>query len=327
MQYLDVFKNVVLSEASSLTESATKVSDEQMQKLSEIYSRLISQNGALVFCGVGKSGIIAKKLSSTFSSLGLKSFFLHPVEALHGDLGNVHESDAFCFISNSGTTEEILKLLPFIRSNEENFIGLLGDTNSAIAKNCHLVFDCSVTAESCKNNLAPTNSSTLALAMGDAMAVFYEHFVDLSKEGFAINHPGGLLGKSLSIKVKDLMVDKSSLPILTKDTGLKDIILEMTNKPYGLAAILDGDKLIGIIVEGDIRRSFAKNADAFELKASDIMTKNPVTINSTRLALDAINLMENKDKKISVLPVVDDETFLGLIRLHELFNEGFSKRD
>ncbi len=327
MQYLDIFKNVLLSEAKSLESASKHISNDQMERLQGIYTSLKASGGSLIFCGVGKSGIIAKKLSSTFSSLGLKSFFLHPIEALHGDLGNVGKDDAICFISNSGATEEIIKVIPFLRIQKNMTIGLLGKIESKIGENCSLVFACSVSSESCKNNLAPTNSSTLALSMGDAMAVMYEHFVDLSKEGFAINHPGGLLGKSLSIKVKDLMVLKAELPCLEETSTLKEIILEMTKKPFGMAAILSGEKLKGIIVEGDIRRAFAKSENAYLLKASEIMSANPVTIDSDKLAIEAFNLMEDRAKPISVLPVVKADKFLGLIRIHELFKEGFTKKN
>jgi arabinose-5-phosphate isomerase len=200
---------------------------EEADKLVILFEKLRENNAALIFCGVGKSGIIAQKLASTFTSLGLHSFFLHPTEALHGDLGRVEKDDAIVFISKSGTTEEIVKLLPFLLQERTNMIALVGNCDSVISNECDIVFDCSVEKEACINNQAPTTSSTLALAMGDAMAVLYEAQIGLSKEGFAINHPGGILGKSLRMKVKDLMIKSSQCAVVSSDQKLQDVILAM----------------------------------------------------------------------------------------------------
>ena len=197
---------------------------------------------------------------------------------------------------------------------------------SEIAQQCDIVFDCSVESEACINGLAPTTSSTVALAMGDAMAVLFENCVGLSKEGFAKNHPGGLLGKSLLMKVENLLQGKSECPCLEPDSTLKDAILEMTNKPIGACAILDGDTLEGIIVEGDIRRSIVKNDKALGMSLSEVMTKNPICVSSDTLALDALSLMESNGRQIYVLPVVDNNEFKGFIRMHDLLKEGFSNR-
>lgn len=326
MGYLDSAKNVLELEAKAILRCAEALDEQKVNSLCEIYEFIKDLGGSLIFCGVGKSGIIGMKLASTFSSLGLSSYFLHPTEALHGDLGRIGKSDAIVFISKSGTTEEILKLIPFLNINKNLMIGLLGNNNSAIAEHCGIVFDCSVEKEACINNQAPTTSSTVALAMGDAMAVVYEKLIGLSKEGFAENHPGGILGKSLRLKVRDLMVGPESCPSGHKDHSLQEIILSMTRFPVGACAILDDDgKLEGLVVEGDIRRTFNKvGAKGLESKALEIFNPSPVSIGPDRLAHEALKLMEKREKEIDILPVVGEENvFLGFIRLHDLWKEGF----
>lgn len=296
----------------------------EVDKLVELYQKLKENDAALIFCGVGKSGIIAQKLASTFTSLGLHSFYLHPTEALHGDLGRVTKEDAIVFLSKSGTTEEIVKLLPFLLQERTHMIALVGNCDSAISSECDIVFDCSVEKEACINNQAPTTSSTLALAMGDAMAVVYEKWVGLSKEGFAANHPGGLLGKSLRIKVRDLMVKASECPTVTPDQTLQDVILMMTKYPVAGCAVVEGNKFVGILVEGDIRRTFTKENQGLQTPVREIMNSNPVTIGKDHLANEALLLMEGNKRSIQILPVLENEIFLGFIRLHELLKEGFS---
>lgn len=311
-----------LEKAASLLE---KNVDESISKLVNLFQNLQTTDSALIFCGVGKSGIIAQKCASTFTSLGLPSFYLHPTEALHGDLGRIRKSDAIVFLSKSGTTEEILKLLPFLPIALENRIGLIGASTSPIGNACGIVLDCSVEKEACLNNQAPTTSSTVALAMGDAMAVLYEALTGLSREGFAVNHPGGILGKSLRMKVKDLMVEAHSCPVVQAHQTLQEVILLMTKFPVGGCAIVDGEKLLGIMVEGDIRRTFTRPNAGLTTVVRDIMNVKPVTIRPEQLAYEALELMETKTRSIQILPVVQqDGNFLGFIRLHELLKEGFS---
>lgn len=322
----DQMVNVLKMESQAITRVIDFLDKDNCKRLEELFLELVKDKGQLVFCGVGKSGLVGEKLASTFSSLGLPSIFLHPTEALHGDLGRVTASDGIVFISKSGNTSEILKLLPFIPVKKQRRVALVGNTTAEIAKVSDIVFDCSVEKEACINDLAPTTSSSVAIAMGDAMAVVFESLVGLSKEGFARNHPGGLLGKSLLMKVEDLMQPRLECPILKKEDSLKDAILEMTNKPVGACAILEGDTLKGIIVEGDIRRSIVKSDNALSLQLKDVMTENPVIVSSQTLALDALSLMESNGKQIYVLPVVDKGEFKGFIRMHDLLKEGFSNR-
>lgn len=327
MSNLNIFKNVLKMESDSLLRSMDLVKSEEIDEMIKVFNFLKDTNGKLIFCGVGKSGIIAKKLVSTFCSLGLKSVFLHPVEALHGDLGIVENTDAIVLLSKSGTTEELLKMIPFLPIDKSRIIGLLGNIDSKISKLCHFSFDCSVEKEACINNQAPTTSSTLALAMGDAMAVLYENFAGLTKEGFAQNHPGGLLGKSLLYKVKDIMWNRDDCPRCCEETKLRDILLTMTSKPIGGCAVLDDNhKLLGIIVEGDIRRTFSKNEHGIDTLAKDIMTKKPISITGDDLAFDALKLMENRENEIDLLPVTEGEIFKGFIRLHDLLKEGLHSK-
>ncbi len=324
MENLEILQNVLKLEAESLLSAAKRIKKEDAELALSILAKLRSCGGSLVFCGVGKSGLIGEKLASTFTSLGLPSFMLHPVEALHGDLGRVSARDVIVFLSKSGTTEEILKLIPFLPVSKEMRIGLLGNINSSIADACELSLDCSVEKEACLNNQAPTTSSTLALAMGDALAVLWENLVGLSKESFAVNHPGGLLGKSLIVKVKDLMCEASECATVDMNASLQDVILEMTKFPVGGCAVLSKNREFkGILVEGDIRRTFTKDNKGLETIVSEILNANPVSISIDDLALDALKLMENRKRQIDVLPVLDGDKFLGFIRLHDLLREGF----
>ena len=330
MSHANTMSNILKMEAQALLNAANLLEKNHKgdaDKLNDLFDKLKNNGGSLIFCGVGKSGVIAQKCASTFSSVGLPSFFLHPTEALHGDLGRVGKNDAIVFLSKSGTTEELLKLFPFLSIPRENRIALVGKIASPVSEFSGIIFDCSVEKEACINDQAPTTSSTLALAMGDAMAVLFETHIGLSKEGFAINHPGGILGKSLRIKVRDLIVPANECPRLNPDQTLQEAILEMTRFPVGGAAVLIGDKMKGILVEGDIRRTFTKSNQGLETKISEIANYKPITIRPDQLAHEALELMETKEKLIQIIPVVENEKFLGFIRLHDLLKEGFSLKN
>ncbi len=322
MEYVKIIVQTLQLEAEAILKAADKITQDHSTKLLEIYRNLAHSGGSLIFCGVGKSGHVGVKLAATFSSLGLPSFFLHPTEALHGDLGRVSSKDVLCMISKSGTTEEILKLLPFIDIKKENRIALVGDLNSQIANSSGLVFDCSVEKEACLNNQAPTTSSTLAMSIGDAMAVAFEKFSGLSKEAFAINHPGGLLGKSIRLKVKDIMTIKENCAVVSPKATFEDVLMQMTQKNVGGCAVINESKFLGIIVEGDIRRAFSKKVSINNLLAEEIMTKNPVWIGPEEQALKALELMEKRQSQIYILPVLIQEQFLGFIRLHDIAKQG-----
>lgn len=326
MEFLETMKNVLILEAKALEMAASRLKESDTDQLSGTFKKLKENQGILYFCGVGKSGYVAQKLSSTFSSLGLPSFFLHPSEAMHGDLGRLTTNDVVVFISKSGTTEEIIKMIPFLPFGPENCIGLLGEMKSPIGEKCQFVLDCSVEKEACLNNQAPTTSSTLAMAMGDAMAVMFEKFVGLSKEGFAQFHPGGILGKSMRLKVSDVMVEAKDCPQVNGEKPLKDILIEMTTLPVGGCAVINSGKLEGIIVEGDVRRTLTGDKEGLETLARDIMASEPVKVSPNALASEAFSLMEgHKPRPLNILPVVSEEgEFSGFIRLHDLFKEGFN---
>ena len=319
--------DVLKLEANSLLRAAEileKKHTKDVEKLTALFDQLKSTGSSIIFCGVGKSGIIAQKCAATFTSLGLPSYFLHPTEALHGDLGRVGRNDAIVLLSKSGTTEEILKILPFLQTPKTHRIALVGQVPSPVSEFCDIVFDCSVEKEACINNQAPTTSSTLAVAMGDAMAVLFENYIGLSKEGFAVNHPGGILGKSLRMKVRDLTIKAEECAILTSNQTLQDAILVMSKFPVGGCAVVDNGEFKGIIVEGDIRRTFTKENQGLQTSVESIMNRTPTSIHPDQLAYEALTLMESKTRSFLVLPVLEGTKFLGFIRLHDLLKEGFS---
>lgn len=323
MDHKKLFTQVLQIEAQALERTASHVGDVEIKQLVGLFELLTASGGSLIISGVGKSGHIGKKIAATFSSLALPSFFLHPTEAMHGDLGRVTKSDAIVLISKSGTTEELLSMLPYVSIPKERIIALVGNVKSPIAEKSGIVLDASVEKEACINDLAPTTSTTVALALGDAMAVLYENVVGVSKEKFAVNHPAGLLGKSLSLTVDRLMIGAQDCPLINESATLQDAILAMTQKPVGMCAIVEGNRLLGILVEGDIRRAFAKSADAIRTPVKELMTKQPVSLTPTTLAFDALKSMENPQRPISVVPVVQDGNFKGVLRLHDLFKAGF----
>lgn len=324
MSHKNLFTQVLLTEAKALEQAAERFDEKTANQLVALFEVLTATGGSLIISGVGKSGHIGTKIAATFSSLGLPSFFLHPTEAMHGDLGRVTKSDAIVLISKSGTTEELLNMLPYVSVPKERIVALVGKTQSPIAQASGIVIDASVDKEACINDLAPTTSTTLALALGDAMAVLYENVVGVSKEKFAVNHPAGLLGKSLSLTVDRLMIKAAECPTVNASATLQDAILVMTQKPVGMCAVVDGTKLLGILVEGDIRRAFAKSADAIKTPVKDLMTPKPTTLTPATLAFEALKTMENPTRLLNVAPVVENGNFIGVLRLHDLFKAGFN---
>jgi len=323
VNFVEIMANVLSTEANALLNAAKHLEEEQADKLIQVYKELLGAGGSLFFCGVGKSGLVGRKLAATFSSLGLPSHFLHPTEALHGDLGTVREHDAVVFISYSGTSEEILKLMPFLPVTQKRRIALVGKPESPIGKSCDLVFNCFVEREACLNDQAPTTSSTITMAIGDAMAVLYEHYVGITKEGFAQFHPGGRLGKSLRLKVTDLLIPKEKCAITRKGQTLKDAIMAMTQFPVGAAIHLNAnDEVEGILVEGDIRRLLSVDQLDMKVPIENIINTHPTLIDAGELAITGLEMMEKRSKPISLLPVIEQKKFIGILRLHDLFKEG-----
>ena len=281
--------------------------------------------GKVIMTGVGKSGIVAQKIAATLTSIGSLATFLHPCDALHGDFGIVTPQDVVVMLSNSGETDELITMIPHLKLRSVPIIGILGNIKSTIARHADAVLDASVDREACPLNLAPTTSTTVALALGDALAMTLVQMKGLTPEAFAYNHPAGRLGKRLTLRVRDLMHDRN-YPTLYPDSQWTDVVCALTQGGFGAVNIIDGeDVLLGIITDGDLRRWIMKShADyIYSLTAKDMMTKDPVVVNPQTLAYDALQLMEKRESQISILPVVDrDNKSIGLIRLHDIVRSG-----
>ena len=275
--------------------------------------------GKLIVTGVGKSGLIGSKIAATLASTGTPSFFLHPTEALHGDLGMITKDDSVLAISYSGESEELIKILPHIKRFEVPLIAMTGDKTSTLARYADVVLNIHVDKEACPLNIAPTSSTTLTLAMGDALAVCLMKKRNFTKEDFASFHPGGSLGKRLFIKVSDLMKEK--FPVADENETLKEAIIKMTEGKLGHILFLDGNKIKAVLSDGDLRRAMMKEGFDLNEKAINFATKNPKTIKKSVLASDALKFME--DNKIQLLPVVDEnENVIGVIHIHDLVEAG-----
>jgi len=275
--------------------------------------------GKVIITGVGKSGLIGSKIAATLASTGTPSFFIHPTEALHGDLGMIGKKDSVIAISYSGESEELIKILPHIKRFEVPLIAMTGNKNSTLAKYADVVLNIKVSKEACPLNIAPTSSTTLTLAMGDALAVCLMKKRNFTKEDFASFHPGGSLGKKLFVKVKDLM--KKDFPIANEKDSLKEAIIKMTEGKLGHVLFLENKKVKAILSDGDLRRAMMSKDFDLEKRAIDFATSNPKTINKEVLASDALKFME--DNKIQLLPVVDEnDEVVGVIHIHHLVEAG-----
>lgn len=308
-------KKTILSESQSIA----KLVDFIDINFIETAELIFNSNGRLVVTGIGKSAIIARKIVATLNSTGTPSLFLHASEAIHGDLGMVQKDDVVICISKSGNSPEIKVLVPLLKNFGNKLIAITGNTTSFLGKESDFVLNTFVETESCPNNLAPTNSTTAQLVMGDALAVVLMEMRDFKPDDFAKYHPGGALGKKLLLRVKD-MLDTSRKPFVNPDSSIKDVIVEISEKRLGVAAVIENDKVIGIITDGDIRRMLNKTETITGLTAKDIMTINPKTIKSSDMVADALNIME--DFSITQLVVVDDAIYIGVIHLHDILKEG-----
>ncbi|MDI3547369.1 MAG: arabinose-5-phosphate isomerase [Halanaerobiales bacterium] len=278
---------------------------------------IIESEGRVVFIGVGKSGIIAKKLAATFSSTGTPAFFVHAAEAFHGDLGMVTENDVVIAVSNSGETEEVLQLIPSIRRIGATIVAMTGNLSSTLAQYADVCLFAGVEEEACPHGLAPTASTTATLALGDALAIALSTTKGFTAEDFAIYHPGGSLGRRLLTKVRDVLEIRKANPVVTQDTSVKEALFTMTDSKMGSTSIVDEEgRLTGIITDGDIRRLLEKSADFLEKPVKEVMTKNPITITAEKLATEALKLME--DKEINDLPVIKDGKPVGMLNFQDL---------
>ena len=281
---------------------------------------ILASTGRLVVSGIGKSAIIAQKIVATFNSTGTPAVFMHAADAIHGDLGMVQQADIILIISKSGDSPEIKVLVPLIKNFGNVIIGMVGNINSFLARESKIVINTTVDQEACPNNLAPTTSTTAQRVMGVALAICLMEMRGFGTADFAKFHPGGALGKRLFLRVSDL-ASQNEKPSVTGNATIREVIVEMTNKRLGVTVVVNNDHVIeGIITDGDLRRMLEKE-DSFELlKARDIMSVNPITVKNDLLAVEALELM--KEKNISQLVVADDNVYKGIIHIHDIIKEG-----
>lgn len=285
----------------------------------KIIQRILSNKGRVIVTGVGKSALIAQKIVATFNSTGTPSIFMHAADAVHGDLGIIQKEDIVICISKSGNTSEIKVLVPLLKHAGNTLIGMVGNTDSYLAHQADLILDTTVEKEACSLNLAPTTSTTAQLVMGDMLAVCLLECRSFSSEDFARFHPGGSLGKRLYLKVSDLYVNNEK-PQVNPQSSIKEVIIEITKNRLGAVTVINDDRIAGIITDGDIRRMMEKYDSIKGLTASDIMTTSPRKIESSALAVNALDLMRSNN--ITQLIVADDDEYKGIIHLHDLLREG-----
>ena len=282
---------------------------------------ILDSKGRVVVTGIGKSAIIANKIVATLNSTGTPAIFMHAADAIHGDLGIIKKDDVIICISKSGNTPEIKDLVPFLNMNNNPLISITGDVNSFLAKNSAVVLSSYVDIEVCPNNLAPTNSTTAQLVIGDALAVTLVKIKGFTSNDFAKFHPGGSLGKKLFLKVKDI-VDTDLKPMVTENDNIKDVIIEISNKMLGITPVLSKNSIVGVITDGDLRRTLLNNQEISNLVASDIMSINPQIIDFEIKAADALKIMKNN--KISQLIVTKDNKYYGVLHIQNIIREGIS---
>lgn len=308
-------KNTILSQSDSIAKLINYLSEDFAKSAEVIYK----SKGRLVVTGIGKSAIIAQKMVATFNSTGTPSMFLHAAEAIHGDLGMIQPDDVVICISKSGNSPEIKVLVPLLKRYGNPLIGITANLTSFLGKESDLVLNAYVEKESCPNNLAPTNSTTAQLVLGDALAICLMEMRDFKSEDFAKYHPGGALGKKLLLRVTD-MLDRTHKPMVSSSSSIKDVIVEISEKRLGVTAVIEDKKLVGIITDGDIRRMLNKTETISGLIAKDIMTINPKTVQLDSMVIDAFNTME--DFSITQLVVFDKEEYVGIIHIHDILKEG-----
>ncbi len=311
-------ENVVRIEAEALRALADRLAGSMAKPFEDALECLHTCGGRVVVTGMGKSGLVARKIAATLSSTGTPALFLHPAEAVHGDLGMIVRGDILLALSSSGETEEILKLLATIKRLGVKLIALTGELRSSLAQAADIALDCSVGKEACPLGLSPTASTTTMLALGDALAVALAEKRGFREEDFADLHPGGKLGKRLA-RVGKLMHTGDAIPKVAPATPMQDVIYEMSRKKLGVTTVVEGEKLVGIISDGDLRRLLERRGkEVLDLKAGDCMTRAPQTITADQFAAAALNVMEQK--KITSLAVVDGNGRLeGIIHLHDLW--------
>mgnify|MGYP001036079495 FL=1 len=315
-------EDVMLEQARQVLRMEAEAVLEQVERIDEHFKAAVEMimacPGRTVITGMGKSGIIGRKMAATLASTGTPSFYLHPAEGIHGDLGMVTEGDVVIALSNSGETGEVLHILPSLRRIGAKLIAMVGNPNSTLAKNSDIVLNVGVTREACPLGLAPTSSTTAALAYGDALALALLSKRKFTASQFAVFHPGGSLGRKLLLTVEDIMHSGTENPLVKADISVQDALFVITDKGLGAVSVVDDDnKMLGVLTDGDIRRGLSKGVDFLKRPVTELMTANPKTITKEKLAAQALHIMEsNRPKPITVLPVVDAENHvIGLLHM------------
>ncbi|MCQ2318977.1 MAG: KpsF/GutQ family sugar-phosphate isomerase [Bacteroidales bacterium] len=308
LQVIDTEANSIIGLKNLLTEDFEKVVD-----------LIYNSSGNVIVSGIGKSANIAQKIVATLNSTGTTAVFMHAADAIHGDLGIIRDNDIVIVVSKSGETPEIKVLTPLIKIRSNKLVAIVGNKGSYLARQADYVLDTTVPREACPNNLAPTSSTTAQLVMGDALAVALLKMRGFTAQDFARFHPGGALGKRLYLTVGDVCV-KNGAPQVRPDDIMTQAIIEISEKMLGAAAVIEDGSLKGIVTDGDLRRMLMKHPNIETVKVSDIMTKNPTTVERTSLVADALNIMQHRE--ISVLPVMDNGKYIGMIHIHDIIKEG-----
>lgn len=302
-------------EATAIKNLTNHINDDFVS----VVNQILELSGRVIVTGIGKSAIIAQKIVATFNSTGTPSIFMHAADAIHGDLGIIQDNDLIIAISKSGNTPEIKVLIPFLKQSNNTLVALVGNIDSYLAQQANYVLDTTVEREACPNNLAPTTSTTAQLAMGDALAVCLQTCRQFSDRDFAKYHPGGALGKQLYLKVSDLS-DNNGKPEVSSDTSVRNTIINITKFRLGATAVIEQDKIMGIITDGDIRRMLEQHDDLSQITAADVMSKQPKTIDRKALAADALHTM--RQNNITQLLVTDQGKYTGIIHIQDLLKEG-----
>ena len=323
MDIINSFRNILKNEGEAILILINQIADDNILRAVDMLDRA---SGKVICIGVGKSGLIARKIAATMTSVCIPAIYMHASDALHGDIGNVAHGDVIILLSNSGETDEITALLPQIRKREVAIIAIVGNLNSTLAKNSDIILDATIKQEAGTLGIAPTTSTTVALAIGDALALAVAEKKGLNKEGFAMNHPSGRLGRRLTLQVRDLMHGGEQNPLIGPDERFMTVVERLSASGLGAINVVDEQhKLLGIITDGDLKRILRKTQPEKlnTLDANDIMTVDPVRVYVEELAYNALQLMEKRSSQISVLPVVDgDNNCLGLLRLHDIVKAG-----
>ena len=312
---LDLAKNTFEKEAAAIQNLSLFLNNEFAKAVDHIYK----SKGRVVISGIGKSAIIASKIVATMNSTGTPAIFMHAADAIHGDLGTIQENAGVICISKSGNTPEIKMLVPLIKRGGNKLIGMTGNTESYLAKEADFILNTYIEKEACPNNLAPTTSTTAQMVMGDALAICLLELKGFSSSDFAKYHPGGSLGKRLYLRVSDITKNNQK-PEVSTDTDIKKVIVEISEKMLGVTPVLENNKVVGVVTDGDIRRMLNKFDSINGLTANDIMTLKPKTIDADVLAITALKVMQ--EKGISQLIAMKDDSYVGIVHLHNLINEG-----